>query len=140
MPRAVVHCQTGDDVRLAIRAAPDRGLPLSARAGGRDRTSKPPLNVRKEFPNERDRKAGGVLPRLSTRRSKPSPLTVLLSTTLALWLLVYLVAGVAEAHHDAGAGRVASVTFIEDRPAAYSPIARDTSARTFSRRCATADN
>ena len=47
MPRAVVHCQTGDDVRLAIRAAPDRGLPLSARAGGRDRTSKPPLNVQK---------------------------------------------------------------------------------------------
>jgi hypothetical protein len=107
MPRAVVHCQTGDDVRLAIRAAPDRGLPLSARAGGRDRTSKPPLNVRKEFPNERDRKAGGVLPRLSTRRSKPSPLTVLLSTTLALWLLVYLVAGVAETDQDAGARHVA---------------------------------
>ena len=62
------------------------------------------------------------------------PLTVLLSTTLALWLLVYVVVAVAE---DVG---VASVTFIEDRPAAYSPIARDTSARTFSRRCATADN
>jgi hypothetical protein len=29
------------------------------------------------------------------------PLTVLLSTTLALWLLVYLVAEVAEAHQDA---------------------------------------
>ena len=56
------------------------------------------------------------------------PLTVLLSTTLALWLLVYLVVAVAEAHQDAGA-RVASVTFIRDRPAAYSPIARDTSAR-----------
>jgi hypothetical protein len=56
-------------------------------------------------------------------------LTVLLSTTLALWLLVYLVVAVAEAHQDAGAGRVASVTFIRDRPAAYSPIARDTSAR-----------
>src|ERR1700722_5979717 len=39
MPRAVVHCQTADDVRLAIRAARDCGLPLSARAGGRDRTS-----------------------------------------------------------------------------------------------------
>jgi hypothetical protein len=50
------------------------------------------------------------------------PLTVLLSQTLALWLLVYLVATVAEAHHDAGAGRVASVTFIHDRSAAYSPI------------------
>ena len=49
------------------------------------------------------------------------PLTVLLSTTLALWLLVYLVVWVAEAHQDAGA-RVASVTFIHNRPAAYSPI------------------
>ena len=47
------------------------------------------------------------------------PLTVLLSTTLALWLLVYLVAGVAEAHQDAGA-RVASVTFIHDRSPANS--------------------
>jgi hypothetical protein len=67
------------------------------------------------------------------------PLTVLLSTTLALWLLVYLVAEVAEAHH-ARAGRVAAVTFIHNRPAAYSPIAPDTSARTFPRCCATADN
>ena len=68
------------------------------------------------------------------------PLAVLLSTTLSLWLLVYLVVGVAEALHDAGAGRVASVTSIHDRPAAYSPIARDTSARAFPRCCATADN
>ena len=68
------------------------------------------------------------------------PLTMLLSTTLALWLLVYLVVAVADPHQDAAAGRVASVTLIDDRPAAYSPIARDTSARTFSRRCATADN
>jgi hypothetical protein len=67
------------------------------------------------------------------------PLTVLLSTTLALWLLVYLVAKVAEAHHER-AGRVAAVTFIHNRPAAYSPIARDTSASTFPRCCATADN
>jgi hypothetical protein len=59
------------------------------------------------------------------------PLTVLLSTTLALWLLAYLVAAVAEAHQDAGAGRAASVTFIRDRPAANSPIPRDISARTF---------
>jgi hypothetical protein len=44
------------------------------------------------------------------------PLTVLLSTTLALWLLVYLVVAVAEAHQDAGVGRVASVTF--PRPSA----------------------
>ena len=44
------------------------------------------------------------------------PLTVLLSTTLALWLLVYLVVAVVEAHQDAGVGRVASVTFIRDRP------------------------
>jgi hypothetical protein len=57
------------------------------------------------------------------------PLTVLLSTTLALWLLVYLVAAVAEPRQDAGAGRVASVTFIRDRPAANSPIPRDTSAQ-----------
>jgi hypothetical protein len=68
------------------------------------------------------------------------PLTVLLSTTLALWLLVYLVVAVVEAHQDAGVGRVASVTFIHNRPAAYSPIAPDTSARTFPRCCATADN
>jgi FAD/FMN-containing dehydrogenase len=33
MPRAVVHCQTADDVRLAIRAARDCGLPLSVRGG-----------------------------------------------------------------------------------------------------------
>jgi hypothetical protein len=44
------------------------------------------------------------------------PRTVLLSTTLALWLLIYLVASVADAHQDAGVGRVASVTFIRDRP------------------------
>jgi hypothetical protein len=47
-----------------------------------------------------------------------APLTVLLSTTLALWLLVYLVAAVADVHQDAGAGRVAAVTFIHNRPAA----------------------
>ena len=33
MPRAVVHRQTADDVRLAIRAARDCGLPLSVRGG-----------------------------------------------------------------------------------------------------------
>jgi hypothetical protein len=38
------------------------------------------------------------------------PLTVLLSATLALWLLVYLVAAVAEAHHDAGARTIEEVT------------------------------
>ena len=54
------------------------------------------------------------------------PLTMLLSTTLALWLLVYLVAAMADPQ-DAAAGRVASVTFIDDHQAAYSPIARDTS-------------
>ena len=68
------------------------------------------------------------------------PLTVLLSTTLALWLLVYLVVAVAEAHQDAGVGRVASVTFIHDRPAASSPIRRDSSARAFPRCCAAAVN
>jgi hypothetical protein len=40
---------------------------------------------------------------------------------LTLWLLVYLVAAIASPHQDARA-RVASVTFIRDRPAAYSPI------------------
>jgi hypothetical protein len=68
------------------------------------------------------------------------PLTMLLSTTLALWLLVYLVVAVADPHQDAAAGRVASVTFIDDRPPANSPIPRDASARTFPRHCATADN
>jgi hypothetical protein len=68
------------------------------------------------------------------------PLTVLLSTTLALWLLVYLVAAVAEPRQDAGAARFASVTFIRDRPFANSPIPRDISARTFPRCSAIADN
>jgi hypothetical protein len=57
------------------------------------------------------------------------PLAVLLSTTLALWLLVYLVAAVVEAHQDVGAGRVGSVTFIHDRPAANSSIPRYASAQ-----------
>jgi FAD/FMN-containing dehydrogenase len=35
-PRAVVHCQTVEDVRSAIRAARDCGLPLSVRGGGHD--------------------------------------------------------------------------------------------------------
>jgi hypothetical protein len=52
------------------------------------------------------------------------PLTVLLSTTLALWLLVYLVVAVAEAHQDAGVGRVATVTFIRDRPPRIADPAR----------------
>ena len=36
LPRAVVHCRTVDDVRLAIRAARDCDLPLSVRGGGHD--------------------------------------------------------------------------------------------------------
>jgi FAD/FMN-containing dehydrogenase len=36
MPRAVVHCQTAEDVALAIRAARDCDLPLSVRGGGHD--------------------------------------------------------------------------------------------------------
>ena len=68
------------------------------------------------------------------------PLTAVLSTTLALWLLVYLVVAVAEAHQDAGARQAASVTFIHARPAASSPIRRDSSARTFPRCCATGGN
>ncbi len=46
------------------------------------------------------------------------PLTIVLATVVAVWLLVYLVAAVAEAHQDAGARQAASVTFIHDRPAA----------------------
>ena len=34
MPRAVVHCRTTEDVRLAIAIACDCGLPLSVRGGG----------------------------------------------------------------------------------------------------------
>ena len=56
------------------------------------------------------------------------PLTVLLSTTLALWLLIYVVAAVAEAHQDASAWRAAPVTFIRDRRATNSLMGRDTSA------------
>jgi FAD/FMN-containing dehydrogenase len=36
MPRAVVHCQTPEDVQSAIRAARDGHLPLSVRGGGHD--------------------------------------------------------------------------------------------------------
>lgn len=36
MPRAVVHCQTPEDVQSAIRAARDCDLPLSVRGGGHD--------------------------------------------------------------------------------------------------------
>ncbi len=36
MPQAVVHCRTTGDVQAAIRAARDRGLPLSVRGGGHD--------------------------------------------------------------------------------------------------------
>ena len=56
------------------------------------------------------------------------PLMIVLATVVALWLLVYLVAAVAQAH-QAAAGRAASVIFIRDRPAASSPIRRESSAR-----------
>jgi hypothetical protein len=36
MPRAVAHCLTPEDVRSAILAARESGLPLSVRAGGHD--------------------------------------------------------------------------------------------------------
>ena len=68
------------------------------------------------------------------------PLTIVLATVVAVWLLVYLVAAVAEAHQDVGARQAASVTFIHDRPAANSPIRRDSSARAFPRCCAAAGN
>jgi len=85
--------------------------------------------LRREFRDERDREASGVLPGYLPDDRSLVPLTALLSTTLALWLLVYLVASVADAHQDAGARRDASVTFIHDRPAVYSPVARDISAQ-----------
>ncbi len=53
------------------------------------------------------------------------PLTVLLSTTVALWLLVYLVGAVADARQGGGAARVASVSFIGDRSAENPLIGRD---------------
>src|SRR5262245_62535696 len=36
MPRAVIHCRTPEDVRLAVRAARECDLPLSVRGGGHD--------------------------------------------------------------------------------------------------------
>jgi len=36
MPRAVVHCQTPQDVQLAIRAGRDCEIPISVRGGGHD--------------------------------------------------------------------------------------------------------
>jgi len=68
------------------------------------------------------------------------PLTIVLATVVAVWLLVYLVAAVAEAHQDAGARQAASVTFTHDGPVASSPIRRDSSARTFQRCCVTVGN
>jgi hypothetical protein len=63
------------------------------------------------------------------------PLTIILTSVLALWLLVYLVAAVAGPAQGAG-GRSASATFIRNRPAASSPIRRDASTRTFPCCCA----
>jgi hypothetical protein len=50
------------------------------------------------------------------------PVTVLLSTTVALWLLVYLVGVVADAAQGAGTARVASERFLLDRPTSISLI------------------
>ena len=36
LPRAVVHCQTTEDVQVSIAIACDCGLPLSVRGGGHD--------------------------------------------------------------------------------------------------------
>src|SRR5262245_39584408 len=36
LPRAVVHCQTREDVQTTIRAVRDNGLPVSVRGGGHD--------------------------------------------------------------------------------------------------------
>ena len=67
------------------------------------------------------------------------PLTVLLSTTLALWLLVYLVVAVAEAHRR---GRWARrLRNLHPRPSAceFADPARYLRPH-FPRCCATADN
>ena len=53
------------------------------------------------------------------------PLTILLTTFVALWLLVYLVGAVADARQGGGAARVASVSFIGDRSAENPLIGRD---------------
>jgi hypothetical protein len=50
------------------------------------------------------------------------PLTFILSTTVALWLLVYLAGVVADAAQGGGAARVASERFFRDRPTSSSPI------------------
>jgi hypothetical protein len=67
------------------------------------------------------------------------PLTIMLTSVVALWLFVYLVAAVA-GPAQGGGGRAASVTFIRNPPAASSPIRRDASTRTFPCCCATEDN
>ena len=36
MPRAIIHCQTSQDVQMAVRAARNSGLPISVRGGGHD--------------------------------------------------------------------------------------------------------
>jgi hypothetical protein len=58
------------------------------------------------------------------------PLTIVLATVVAVWLLAYVVFAVAGGPRIGGAGcAAASVTFIHDRPAASAPIRRDSSAR-----------
>ena len=56
------------------------------------------------------------------------PLTIVLASVVALWLLVYLVATVAEVPSRRGRLARRPVTFIRDRPAASLPIGRDASA------------
>ena len=67
------------------------------------------------------------------------PLTIILTSVVALWLIVYLVAAVA-GPAQGGGGRTTSATFIRNHPAASFPIGRDASTRTFTCCCATADN
>jgi hypothetical protein len=56
------------------------------------------------------------------------PLTVLLSSTLALWLLIYVVTAVAEVRQNAPAWYAAPATFIPPPSAAYSLMGHDVSA------------
>src|SRR5262249_16958009 len=58
-PRAIVHCQTAEDVQAAIHAARSCDLPLSVRGGGHDWQGRALCN--------------GLVIDLSGRCSSPSP-------------------------------------------------------------------
>jgi hypothetical protein len=67
------------------------------------------------------------------------PLTIILTSVVAVWLIVYGVAAVA-GPAQGGDGCAASATVIRNCPVASSPIQHDASTRTFPRCSATAYN